>query len=202
MRNPTSDAITPASEARTAAADMRAVGGEAADFAAPLRDNSRTFGCDSGRAGAHEPTDAEEILQYAAKHRLRFGDAALRLQLLTQDDIDFAVAHQFNYPLLPRGGLHGVADRWSPPTILRTSASNLCAHSAANSPFAGSTTRITRLIAITSPNRGEGRSWIAANLAVVFAQIGERTLLIDADMRHPRQHQLFNLRIGRGCPLC
>jgi capsular exopolysaccharide synthesis family protein len=30
-------------------------------------------------------------------------------------------------------------------------------------------------------------------LATVFAQIGERTLLIDADMRHPRQHALFNL---------
>jgi capsular exopolysaccharide synthesis family protein len=49
------------------------------------------------------------------------------------------------------------------------------------------------VVAITSPGRREGRSWLAANLAAVFAQIGERTLLIDADMRHPRQHELFNL---------
>ncbi len=50
-----------------------------------------------------------------------------------------------------------------------------------------------KAVAITSPGRREGRSWLAANLAAVFAQIGERTLLIDADMRHPRQHELFNL---------
>ena len=53
-------------------------------------------------------------------------------------------------------------------------------------------------IAITSPGRGEGRSWLAANLATVFAQIGERTLLIDADMRHPHQHALFNLNNSMG----
>ncbi len=47
-------------------------------------------------------------------------------------------------------------------------------------------------MAITSPGRGEGRSWLAANLATMFAQLGERTLLIDADMRHPCQHQIFN----------
>src|SRR5258708_24807858 len=50
-----------------------------------------------------------------------------------------------------------------------------------------------KVIAVTSPERGEGRSWIAANLATMFAQLGERTLLIDADMRQPRQHRLFNI---------
>ena len=48
-------------------------------------------------------------------------------------------------------------------------------------------------LVIASTGRGEGRSWLAANLATVFAQMGERVLLIDADMRHPRQHELFNL---------
>jgi len=50
-----------------------------------------------------------------------------------------------------------------------------------------------RVLAITSAERGEGRSWLAANLATMFAQLGERTLLIDADMRHPRQHRIFNV---------
>ena len=49
------------------------------------------------------------------------------------------------------------------------------------------------MVAITSPQRGEGRTWLAANLATLFAQSGVRTLLIDADMRHPRQHSLFKL---------
>ena len=49
-----------------------------------------------------------------------------------------------------------------------------------------------RSVALVSPDHGEGRSWIAGNLAVVFAQLGMRTLLIDADLRRPRQHMLFN----------
>jgi receptor protein-tyrosine kinase len=50
-----------------------------------------------------------------------------------------------------------------------------------------------RAIAITSPSRGDGRSYVAANLAVVFSQLGQRTLLIDADMRNPCQHLLFGV---------
>lgn len=50
-----------------------------------------------------------------------------------------------------------------------------------------------KVLAITSAERNEGRSFIAANLAVVFAQSGARTVLIDADLRHPRQGRLFEL---------
>jgi chain length determinant protein tyrosine kinase EpsG len=55
-----------------------------------------------------------------------------------------------------------------------------------------------RVLAIVSPGSGEGRSYVAANLAVAFSQLGERTLLIDADLRKPRQHLIFNVsdRIG------
>src|SRR5262249_10616912 len=53
-------------------------------------------------------------------------------------------------------------------------------------------------LAVVSPCRGEGRSYLAANLAVVFSQLGERTLLIDADMRTPRQHVMFNLENRAG----
>jgi len=55
-----------------------------------------------------------------------------------------------------------------------------------------------KVLAIVSPQAGEGRSWLAANLATVFAQVGMRTLLIDADMRNPRQHLLFNLDNSAG----
>ena len=53
-------------------------------------------------------------------------------------------------------------------------------------------------LAVVSPGSGEGRSYIAANLAVLFSQLGKRTLLIDADLRRPRQHRIFGLpgRIG------
>ena len=47
------------------------------------------------------------------------------------------------------------------------------------------------LVALVSPGRGEGRSQLCAELAIAFAQLGRRTLLVDADLRHPRQHVLF-----------
>jgi chain length determinant protein tyrosine kinase EpsG len=50
-----------------------------------------------------------------------------------------------------------------------------------------------RTLAITSPCAREGRSFIAANLAVVFSQLGHRTLLVDADFRAPRQQAIFNI---------
>jgi protein-tyrosine kinase len=53
-------------------------------------------------------------------------------------------------------------------------------------------------LAIVSPYRAEGRSYFAANLAVVFSQLGQRTLLIDADLRHPSQHRMFDLENQAG----
>jgi protein-tyrosine kinase len=47
------------------------------------------------------------------------------------------------------------------------------------------------IMAILSPGSGEGRSQLCAELAISFAQLGRRTLLVDADMRTPQQHVLF-----------
>jgi len=55
-----------------------------------------------------------------------------------------------------------------------------------------------RVLAIASPGRGDGRTYVTANLAVVCSQIGLRTLLVDADLRHPRQHQIFNVSDRKG----
>lgn len=49
-------------------------------------------------------------------------------------------------------------------------------------------------ILITSTVQSEGKSWTAANLAVTFAQTGCKTLLIDADMRKPRQYKIFSVK--------
>jgi protein-tyrosine kinase len=49
------------------------------------------------------------------------------------------------------------------------------------------------VFAVVSPDRGEGRSFVASNLAVMFAQSGSRCLLIDADMRFPSIRTLFDL---------
>ncbi|MDF2926678.1 MAG: capsular biosynthesis protein [Paenibacillaceae bacterium] len=53
-------------------------------------------------------------------------------------------------------------------------------------------------IMVTSVQAGEGKSTIAANLAIAFAQTNKRVLLIDADLRKASMHNIFNLnnRIG------
>lgn len=48
-------------------------------------------------------------------------------------------------------------------------------------------------ILITSTVQSEGKSWTSANLATAFAQTGTKTLIIDADMRKPRQHKIFQI---------
>ncbi|MCI0645025.1 MAG: polysaccharide biosynthesis tyrosine autokinase [Chloroflexi bacterium] len=51
---------------------------------------------------------------------------------------------------------------------------------------------------ITSANPTEGKSLTAANLAVVVAQAGHNVLLVDADLRRPRQHRIFDVNKNRG----
>lgn len=55
-----------------------------------------------------------------------------------------------------------------------------------------------RSIIITSAEPAEGKSTIAANLAIVFAQDGKKVLLIDADMRKPTMHYTFQIKNIRG----
>ncbi len=162
------------------------------------RDRSNSIGAILVEQGRLSPDEVEKIQQFALRNGLRFGDAALKLHLLTETDVDQAIAQQFKYPVLPRGGENGVADdvvaaylpqsrMVEPLRLLRSQLSLRRVDSEKK-----------QVLVIASAGRGEGRSWLAANLATVFAQMGERVLLIDADLRHPRQHELFNLNNSVG----
>lgn len=54
------------------------------------------------------------------------------------------------------------------------------------------------LLPVVSAHPGEGRTWLAAALAAAFAELGEKTLLIDADFRNPGLHQLFGVQNDQG----
>lgn len=66
-----------------------------------------------------------------------------------------------------------------------------------NIEFASATREMTSF-SLTSPNSGEGKSTIAANLAIALAQAGFATMLIDADFRRPTQHRIFGTANDRG----
>jgi protein-tyrosine kinase len=157
------------------------------------RDRTRAIGAILVEQGRLTAEDVEEIQQYSIANGIRFGDGALRLQKLSQQDVDLAIAQQFNYPILERGGRNGVSDEL---------VAGYLPQSEMIEPLRALRSQITlrwvasqerNALAITSAGRGEGRTWLAANLAIVFAQLGRRTLIIDADMRNPRLHSLFNL---------
>ena len=143
-------------------------------------------------AGMLRGDDVEVILELQRQKGLRFGDAGLELGLLTRPDIDFALSQQFEYPYLTRGSAQvstEVTAAYEPfgprAEALRVLRAQLMMRWFDEHP--------KRSLAVISAARAEGRSYVASNLAVTFCQAGERTLLIDADLRSPRQHEIFNL---------
>jgi len=143
--------------------------------------------------GKLTPTDAEQVLSRQRELGWRFGEAAIELNLITDADLRQALAKQYEFPYLasgPEGVSKELIAAWDPfhPVVeeLRSVRTQLLIRW--YNPDAG-----RRTLVITSPGAREGRSFIAANLAVVFSQMGLRTLLIDADFRAPRQQAIFNV---------
>lgn len=61
-----------------------------------------------------------------------------------------------------------------------------------NIQFMNTNNKLKTLL-ITSTSPGEGKSWVASNLAVTFAHAGKKVILIDADMRKGRQYTIFEV---------
>jgi protein-tyrosine kinase len=145
--------------------------------------------------GEGKPTasDAEQVLARQRELGWRFGEAAIELNLITDADLRQALAKQYEFPYLvsgPDGVSKELIAAWDPfnPVVEELRAVRTQLLIRWFNPEGG-----RRSMAITSPCAREGRSFIAANLAVVFSQLGLRTLLIDADFRAPRQQSIFNI---------
>jgi len=55
-----------------------------------------------------------------------------------------------------------------------------------------------RTVLVTSPGPSEGKSTVLSNLAVVYAEAGQRVVIADTDLRRPVQHVIFGLKNDRG----
>ena len=147
-------------------------------------------------AGKLKQADLERVLKLQHEQDIRFGEAAVKLGLVSEADIQHALSYQFEYPYSSdaREGLSpelvaAAAPNGKKAETLRSVRSQLLLRW-----FHGG----HKTLAIGSARKKEGASCLAANLAVLFAQLGKKTLLIDADMRQPRQHQIFNLGNSKG----
>jgi chain length determinant protein tyrosine kinase EpsG len=147
-------------------------------------------------AGKITEYEIEQIVARQQECDMRFGEAAVDLGLVRQLDIDQALSRQFNYPRLPTGETKYAAEliaAYQPASkgaeALRAMRSQLILRW-----FMGDQNKL----AIVSVNPGDGGSLLTANLAVSFSQLGMRTLVVDANLRTPAQHRIFNLGKGPG----
>ena len=150
-------------------------------------------------AGLLEADAIEHILRGQREHGQSFGQAAIRLGLLNPADVALGLARQFDCPYVLEGDsiLSDELVLAYQPFGEQAEAVRVLRSELMQRWFSGQAGR-RHALAVTSAQRQEGRSFLAANLAVAFSQLGQRTLLIDADMRQPRQHSLFGLANSMG----
>lgn len=138
--------------------------------------------------------DVNRIIDYQREKGIYFGEAAIELGLITQDNMLAALSRQFGYS-------YGQSESSSRDMVM------------ASSPFSEVAEEFRairgqllscwlnpndKVLAIVSPDDKEGRSYFSANIALAFSQLAKTTLLIDANLRSPRQHEIFNIsnRVG------
>jgi chain length determinant protein tyrosine kinase EpsG len=147
-------------------------------------------------AGKLSLDDAERVLRMQRDLGIRYGEAAQRLGLVGEDDIRQALAQQFAYPYVLPGQANYSArlvaayEPFSPQVeALRAIRSQLMLRWFA---------RGRRALAVVGADPDDGAALFAANLAVVLSQLGEQTLLVDANLRTPRQHDIFGFEPRQG----
>jgi protein-tyrosine kinase len=140
----------------------------------------------------------QAVVEHQRKTGLRFGEAAVALKTVTDADVLFALSQQFHYPYAPvdRQNLNPELVTAANPFSKQSEAFRAIRRQVLQRAFTEGEPK--RALSIISANTGDGKTFFAANLAVVLSQLGSRTLLIDADMRGPRQHEVFGLENSHG----
>ncbi len=168
--------------------------GPAPDVAADPA-NERSIGDILAELRQLSAEQVEKVLQLQRKDGVRFGEAAVALGLASKDDVLFALAQQFHYPYASEekrtvsSELVTLNEPFSPRAeYFRALRTQLMMR-----VLGDTDQRRGQALAVISPDSGDGKTYCAANRAVSLAQLGGRTLVVDADMRSPRLHEVFSL---------
>ena len=162
--------------------------------------------------GRLTPEGAVRIDEAMRTSGIGFGEAAIKLGLIEPEELVQA-AHEARQlpPKAPDGIVEGALHRMSSNRSLPVkylgmvkAGPSLMLVRDADSAYSeqiralrtellllNGASRSGNLIVVLSPCRGEGRTQLCAELAIAFSQLGQRTLLVDADLRRPRVHTLF-----------
>lgn len=139
------------------------------------------------------PEQVDAIVEHQRQHGLRFGESAVALGLANDSDIVFALSQQFHYPYTPdeRRATNAELVLASQPFGKQAEAFRAIRSQLMMKAFNPHEPK--RALAIVSADSGDGKTFFTANLGVALAQLGGRTLVVDADMRTPRLHELFGI---------
>jgi protein-tyrosine kinase len=158
------------------------------------------------------PEEIQAAYNVMQSESLSFAEAALRLGFVTQEQVDDALVWAKRRQFDEQSGLIETAIRrisenrqlvLAQGEKVKPGPQLILAHDADNPRSEKIRALRTELlllsevssgantIALLSACAGEGRSQLAAELAISFSQLGRRVLLVDADLRQPKQHILF-----------
>ncbi|TXT40142.1 MAG: chain length determinant protein tyrosine kinase epsg [Comamonadaceae bacterium] len=139
----------------------------------------------------HQQVDA--IVELQQRLHIRFGDAAIKLGFLTESDVREMLNIQFDYGSFNPAN---ISAKVSPTLDILHRPQSEAAEAIKrirSELISRLDTQSNIILAVLSPQTGEGKSHVAASLAIAFAQLNIKTMLIDADLREPSQHLLFGL---------
>jgi chain length determinant protein tyrosine kinase EpsG len=147
--------------------------------------------------GALTPGDVDKIVELQQKTGASFGQIAVERRFVSQRDVQVALSRQFNYAQLLDGD-------W--PNVSKELVIALKPFERDAEIFRFLRGRLittvfdkgSNAIAVTGAESKVGTSYIAANLAVSLAQLGRRTLLLDANLRRPRIRRVFAIETKFG----
>lgn len=137
--------------------------------------------------------EVERIIAHQRVNNLRFGESAVTLGLATDQEVVFALSQQFDYPYSPDDRPNSNQELVAAAQPFGQKAEAFRAIRSQLMQRVFNPTESRRALAVVSPDNGDGKTYFASNLGVVLAQLGGRTLIVDANLRKPRIHQVFGI---------